>query len=372
MSINARLGAGLLSLVVALAPPLWAAGAAEDYAQDKAADYMVESATKIVGELGGQVIGAAKTGIDQASDLAGEYAKAPDGQKAAAVLSRLTQMGLTFAFPELGLTLKAGKLLYNGTAYGIEEALSQAQRQSQTNLIFGSGFSWGSGINSLCDSFFESGTAAHSGITPDNIGEKVKDVQELARLWEAYKQTAILGMSSALGPKGKQEALLDASRAYDILHDYWRKRRADAVLRNLDAQIASAAQRRADELRAAQARKDSESLAGIAPDAVYIFVTDASYGLYLGTSKELEKIPKCRFPGGGLDCSAFVRPHKTLAGPFKTMTEARAKLCESISERAVWPLGIGLKGQWRGDKHQWYGLWHESVTFDCPESAATR
>lgn len=370
MSRTARLGVGLLSLAVALPLPLRAAGAAEDYAQDKATDYMVESAAKIAGELGGQVIGAAKTGIDKAGDLAGEYAKAPEGQKGAAVLKKLTEMGLTFAFPELGLTLKAGKMLYKGATYGIEEALAQAKQQSQANLIFGSGFSWGSGINSWCDSFFQSGTALNSGITPDNIGDKVKDVQELSRLWEAYKLTAILGMFDALGPKGKQEALLDASRAYDVLLAYWKKRRTAAVLRDLDARIASAARRQAEELGEAQAKKDAESLAGAAPDAVYIFVTDASYGLYLGTQKELEKFPKCKFPGGGRDCDAFVRPHKVLAGPFKTLAEAQAKLCESISERANLPLNIGLKGQWRGDKNQWYGLWHESVTFDCPGSDA--
>jgi hypothetical protein len=39
-------------------------------------------------------------------------------------------------------------------------------------------------------------------------------------------------------------------------------------------------------------------------------------------------------------------------------------LCQNITERKVFPLGIGLKGRWQ-KSDTWYGLWDGSVTAAC-------
>ena len=94
-------------------------------------------------------------------------------------------------------------------------------------------------------------------------------------------------------------------------------------------------------------------------------LTNASDGLYLGTEDALRRRTRCSFGGGGINCSPRdVVAYRMLLGPFPTQSEARAALCRSVTERRVFPLGIGLKGRWQGG-NTWYGLWDESVTADC-------
>ncbi len=50
--------------------------------------------------------------------------------------------------------------------------------------------------------------------------------------------------------------------------------------------------------------------------------------------------------------------------PYPDRGAAQNALCAAITEKRVFPLGIGLKGRWQGGD-TWYGLWDGSVT-GCP------
>jgi hypothetical protein len=100
------------------------------------------------------------------------------------------------------------------------------------------------------------------------------------------------------------------------------------------------------------------------PYAIFL-LTNASNGLYLGTESSLRGRTRCSFEGGGVGCTASdVVQFQRLLGPFPTQAEARAALCGAITERRVFPLGVGLKGRWQGGE-TWYGLWDSTVTFSC-------
>lgn len=93
--------------------------------------------------------------------------------------------------------------------------------------------------------------------------------------------------------------------------------------------------------------------------AFYILLLSTG-GLYVGSEESLKGRPSCGFEGGGLDCNLPIKWSK-LAGPFGNQDEAQAELCRSITQTKIYPLGIGLKGQWRGSD-KWYGLWNASVS----------
>lgn len=97
-----------------------------------------------------------------------------------------------------------------------------------------------------------------------------------------------------------------------------------------------------------------------------IFVlTNASNGLYLGTDDSLRDRTRCSFVGGGVNCQPTDRvTAQRLLGPFAARAAAEQALCQSITERRVFPLGVGLKGKWQ-NSNTWYGLWDGSVTTSC-------
>ena len=105
---------------------------------------------------------------------------------------------------------------------------------------------------------------------------------------------------------------------------------------------------------------------------IYIFtLTNAGGGLYLGSQDSLKNQIRCSFHGGGINCTAAdLVTYEPLAGPYRTLAEARAVLCSSITARREFPLGAGLKGQWQGGD-TWYGLWNGTVDFDCSKLPAT-
>lgn len=99
--------------------------------------------------------------------------------------------------------------------------------------------------------------------------------------------------------------------------------------------------------------------------AFYILLLSTG-GLYVGSEESLKGRPSCGFEGGGLDCNVSIKWSR-LAGPFGSQDEAQAELCRSITQTRIFPLGIGLKGQWRGST-KWYGLWNASVS-NCPSKS---
>jgi hypothetical protein len=102
-----------------------------------------------------------------------------------------------------------------------------------------------------------------------------------------------------------------------------------------------------------------------APSWSVFQLTNAPDGLYLGTEETLRRRTRCSFEGGGTGCGAQdVVAYRVLLGPYPTKAETSAALCRGITERRVFPLGIGLKGRWQGSG-TWYGLWDGSVTGDC-------
>ncbi len=98
----------------------------------------------------------------------------------------------------------------------------------------------------------------------------------------------------------------------------------------------------------------------------YVFILkNASNGLYLGTKGSLKTRVRCSFEGGGIDCKPTdLVVAEPLLGPYKTQEDAQKELCAAITERKDFPLGIGLKGRWRGSE-TWYGLWDGSVRVEC-------
>ncbi|MBI4318818.1 MAG: alpha/beta fold hydrolase [Chloroflexi bacterium] len=102
------------------------------------------------------------------------------------------------------------------------------------------------------------------------------------------------------------------------------------------------------------------------PEPYYILVlTNAGDGLYIGTEESLKNRTRCSFTGGGINCGPTdLVTYEALLGPFSTLQEARAALCANITQRREFPLGVGLKGRW-GNTDVWFGLWNNTVTFDC-------
>jgi hypothetical protein len=99
----------------------------------------------------------------------------------------------------------------------------------------------------------------------------------------------------------------------------------------------------------------------------WIFVlTNASNGLYIGTEASLKGVTRCSFEGGGIGCKAAdVVTYRKLLGPFPSAEKAQAGLTSRLTNCYVYPLGIGLMGEYNGGTR--YGLWHRSVSGTCPK-----
>lgn len=100
-------------------------------------------------------------------------------------------------------------------------------------------------------------------------------------------------------------------------------------------------------------------------------LTNASNGLFIGSWQDLYHRLRCGFEGGGINCgdTDYVT-YQLLDGPFYTRGEAELAFCWDITAKQYWPLGIGLKAQWKGSD-QWYGMWDSSVASLCPNIPTT-
>jgi hypothetical protein len=98
-----------------------------------------------------------------------------------------------------------------------------------------------------------------------------------------------------------------------------------------------------------------------------VFVlTNASNGLYIGTEASLKGVTRCSFEGGGVGCQAKdVIEYRKLLGPFQSLEKAQAGLASKLTNCYVYPLGVGLMGEYNGGVR--FGLWHRSVSGLCPK-----
>ena len=101
-----------------------------------------------------------------------------------------------------------------------------------------------------------------------------------------------------------------------------------------------------------------------------VFLLNVSGGsLYIGTEDSLKNRRSCEFKLGGPAPCAQGPPitYQRLAGPFESIEQAQASLCEGVTNKRRVPLlspPLNLSGQWRNGA--WYALVEASVTaVDC-------
>ena len=105
---------------------------------------------------------------------------------------------------------------------------------------------------------------------------------------------------------------------------------------------------------------------GVSEEYFVFALTNVGGGAFhIATESSLQGRTRCEFVGGGEACTASdVVTYSKLAGPFDDRTAAEAAFCAGVTDRRVYPVGIGLKGKWQGGAE--YGIWEPSVAaVDC-------
>lgn len=144
------------------------------------------------------------------------------------------------AIPGYGILINGGRIAWGATSYAVEEMVVLGRRRQVEETVFGRQISEDPSIEHLLvlsnshavlrhENFFASTAARNAqggAITPENIGARVRNEEDLRKVWEAYGR-ALKGGPMQLAPRETAEAL---QAGWPVLRDYWRFRRAGAVI----------------------------------------------------------------------------------------------------------------------------------------------
>lgn len=195
-------------------------------AEEGKTDLAKEAVFQAFKDVGGEVASS----IDSfALDPLITYFTTPDDKALDAALLKALEGVRDAAFPTLGLSIKAGKVIIGTAQYTVEQMYQAGGIQQRESLIFG-----GSPDRLLGDlnnpyskaSFFGIKSVEGQGITKENIGQTIKTEARLKELWGYYKSE--VGTVLGQGP---------IDQAWPSMLEYWRDKRAAIVLDDLFAAL---------------------------------------------------------------------------------------------------------------------------------------
>ncbi|MBI5017158.1 MAG: hypothetical protein HZB55_16945 [Deltaproteobacteria bacterium] len=177
-----------------------------------------------------------------------------DMTPAGAAFRKLLEGAIDVWFPAMGWGIKGGKLVVGTSVYAVEEMYRQGRLVAIDRMLFGPEGGPQVVLGNVDGlfaqaSFFGAYTGRH-GINPENIGQRVRSVHELRRLWFEQYRSYLLSSGPFSLPSLRQEVDRRLRSGWDSLEQYWRARRADYVLRRMESAFA---QKYPDLRRAARA-----------------------------------------------------------------------------------------------------------------------
>lgn len=204
---------------------------------------LVGERIKLYGELGNSI---SANGIDPML----EYIKAPGDtdEKLDAAFWKLMESARDIYFPEVGLAIKAGKVVIGTAQYTVEQMFAAGEIQKRDTLIAGpSGTRILSFMEPMRDNSFFEVTSRHAYtrngqaipaeiITAENVAEKIQSEAELKNRWTYWRSQLSLPTIQR-----------DIDAAWPNMLSYWKAKRAIVIADKLEKAVKEKARQLARE-----------------------------------------------------------------------------------------------------------------------------